>query len=363
MMGAKTITTQVFGFLQLMVALQCATFTVFLLARARGKGIANKSLGMMLGLLSAHMVILAWQQSGLLGEGLKFVHLFGLLYGPLFYFYVVGLVYEKPAISPRTSLHLAPFVLSALLFASMHLPQALVATSTFVSIGSYLVASYAALRRHQEVLNRTRSDSQSVSLRWLQLFIFGLALILFFDVASFLSNFVTAWANGRIVSLVLFCVLLLYINLFVLAALEHPPLFQGITAEDQMVAAAISPAAPKSEPSVEEAEDATRIQQLMTSQKMYLETSLTISQVALQVGLPARRVSQVINRCFQRNFSDFVNSLRIEEAKSLLLEDGGKKNVLEISLEAGFNSKSSFNTIFKEKTGMSPSQYRSRFQR
>jgi AraC-like DNA-binding protein len=71
----------------------------------------------------------------------------------------------------------------------------------------------------------------------------------------------------------------------------------------------------------------------------------------------------VINLCFHQNFSDFVNLLRIEEAKSLLVRDGGKKNILDILLEAGFNSKSSFNTIFKEKTGMSPSQYRRSLQR
>jgi hypothetical protein len=73
MMVVKTITAQVFGSLQLMIAFQCATFAVFLLARAPGKGVANKSLGTMLGLLLAHMVVLAGQQSGLLGEGLPSV--------------------------------------------------------------------------------------------------------------------------------------------------------------------------------------------------------------------------------------------------------------------------------------------------
>lgn len=357
-MVAMKITLDVVGLLQLLVAFQCATFAAFLLGRARGKVIANKALGAMLVLLSVHMLILAGQQGGLVSEGLKFVHLFGLLYGPLFYLYVNGLVYENPTITGRTALHLVPFVVATLVFASWQLPPALVATSTFVSIGSYLIASYTTLRRHQRVLDETRSNSRSISLSWLRFCIFGFALVCFLDIASFLSNFVAVWVNGWFVSFILFCTLLLYINFFVFVALEHPLLFRGITDEDQVVAAAISPTALKSVPSPDELEDAQQIRQVMIDRKLFLEAGLTISELALDVRLPARRVSQVINLCFHQNFSDFVNSLRIEEAKSLLVRDGGKKNILDILLEAGFNSKSSFNTIFKEKTGMSPSQYR-----
>jgi AraC-like DNA-binding protein len=67
----------------------------------------------------------------------------------------------------------------------------------------------------------------------------------------------------------------------------------------------------------------------------------------------------VINQRFHKNFNDFINDYRIEEAKKML---GHKKTrdykLLTIAYEVGFNSKTTFNVVFKKKVGMTPSQYR-----
>jgi AraC-like DNA-binding protein len=61
----------------------------------------------------------------------------------------------------------------------------------------------------------------------------------------------------------------------------------------------------------------------------------------------------------QQNFFDFINRYRIEEAQRLLTDPPDKKiTVLEVLYECGFNSKSSFNTLFKKHTGLTPSEFK-----
>ena len=67
----------------------------------------------------------------------------------------------------------------------------------------------------------------------------------------------------------------------------------------------------------------------------------------------------MINETVGQNFFDFVNRYRIEEAKKLLANPADKKiTVLEVLYEVGFNSKSSFNTLFKKHTGLTPSEFK-----
>src|SRR5690606_33236419 len=96
----------------------------------------------------------------------------------------------------------------------------------------------------------------------------------------------------------------------------------------------------------------------MAQQKPYLESALTLEKLALQLQLPPRTLSNMINRHFECHFFEFINSYRIEEAKRLLTDAAcANKNMLNIMYDVGFNSKATFNTLFKKKTGMTPSEY------
>ena len=97
----------------------------------------------------------------------------------------------------------------------------------------------------------------------------------------------------------------------------------------------------------------------MDHKKPYLEPELNLEQLATQISIRPKVLSQVINESLQQNFFDFVNRYRIEEAKRLLTNPADKKiTVLEVLYEVGFNSKSSFNTIFKKHTGVTPSEFK-----
>jgi len=97
----------------------------------------------------------------------------------------------------------------------------------------------------------------------------------------------------------------------------------------------------------------------MQNNKPYLEPELTLDQLASQLSLKSRVLSQVINEILGQNFYDFINRHRIEEASRLLTNPKDEKiTILEVLYEVGFNSKSSFNTLFKKYTGVTPTEFR-----
>jgi len=82
-----------------------------------------------------------------------------------------------------------------------------------------------------------------------------------------------------------------------------------------------------------------------------------LRQLSDAIGATEHRVSEVLNQHLKTSFYDFVNGRRIAEAK-LILQQDGERTVLDIALEVGFNSKSTFYTAFKKVTGQSPAAFR-----
>lgn len=89
----------------------------------------------------------------------------------------------------------------------------------------------------------------------------------------------------------------------------------------------------------------------------HLDSRLTLRLLCSQLRENPHYVSQVLNQDLGVTFYDFINRRRIESAKAMLTSDS-QKTVLEIALEAGFNSKSTFNTAFRAHTGMTPTEYK-----
>lgn len=90
------------------------------------------------------------------------------------------------------------------------------------------------------------------------------------------------------------------------------------------------------------------------------EEGLTVASLAEKVGVPEHQLRALINgRLGRRNFSAFLNSYRIEEAKRLLASpEQARRQVLQIALEVGYGSIAPFNRAFKDATGATPTEYR-----
>lgn len=102
-----------------------------------------------------------------------------------------------------------------------------------------------------------------------------------------------------------------------------------------------------------------RIRRTMESQQLYLTPNLNIEEFARHTGIHYREVSSIINKHFNTNFFEFVNEYRVNKARQMLLDkDCADMTILDILLESGFNSKSSFHRFFKRYTGMSAADFR-----
>ena len=101
------------------------------------------------------------------------------------------------------------------------------------------------------------------------------------------------------------------------------------------------------------------IKQTMAVEKPYLDSQISLPELADKLGISVHYLSQTINEQLNQNFFDFINSYRIEEAKRRLASpECQKQSVLTIAMDAGFNSKSSFYNAFKKHMLMTPTQYR-----
>lgn len=99
-----------------------------------------------------------------------------------------------------------------------------------------------------------------------------------------------------------------------------------------------------------------RLENLMMKEELFVDENLNREMLAGRLGISENELSKIINSKYRTNISRFINRYRIERAKELLAERG-EKNILRIAFASGFNSKSTFNRVFKELEGISPGEY------
>ncbi|MEO0557690.1 MAG: AraC family transcriptional regulator [Bacteroidota bacterium] len=101
------------------------------------------------------------------------------------------------------------------------------------------------------------------------------------------------------------------------------------------------------------------LRQLVESERPYLDPDLTLPALAMRLGLGDKELSYVLNAGLGTGYTDYINGLRVQEAKRRLSDAAhAEATVLQIGLDAGFASKATFNRVFKRITGQTPSAFR-----
>lgn len=102
-----------------------------------------------------------------------------------------------------------------------------------------------------------------------------------------------------------------------------------------------------------------KLENHMKENERFLDSELSLNDLSEELNIPSKMLSQVINEGYDCNFFDFVNKYRIDQAKSIFINQTDSKiTVQEVMYDSGFNSKSSFNTAFKKFTSFTPTQYK-----
>ena len=108
---------------------------------------------------------------------------------------------------------------------------------------------------------------------------------------------------------------------------------------------------------MEDGEVGKRIDQLFKTQQLYLTPNFKIGDLAKATGICRTYISTYINQTKGMSFSDYINSLRVEHAKTLLLNSNANTKIYSIATQAGFSSLQSFYRNFHKFTGMKPMEW------
>jgi AraC-like DNA-binding protein len=108
---------------------------------------------------------------------------------------------------------------------------------------------------------------------------------------------------------------------------------------------------------------AEALKQLMQKERLYRESEIKLETLAAKLDIPKHYISQVINQYYKVNFFEYINLLRIEEAKQLLADvDRKSMNIIEVAYAVGYNTKNTFNSAFRRIVGVTPTEYRQQCQ-
>jgi AraC-like DNA-binding protein len=213
------------------------------------------------------------------------------------------------------------------------------------------------------------STIEKDNLRWLIYLITGLTLVVIVDSAFsvYELNFpMITWNIGTVIA---FFLVILY------SILGFKGLFQSKILLPEYVLNSDKDVKKTSENSNSENEEkkisqlnslsANEIEQLkiklykiLEFDKPFLDDSLSLTELASQIGISNKQLSELLNQHLKVNFYNLINDYRINEVKKRLENyNSNKETLLGIAFESGFQSKASFNRVFKLKTGLSPSKY------
>ena len=232
------------------------------------------------------------------------------------------------------------------------------ALRAFITMSSVIlaIACFVVIINYRKEIKNYFSSIEKLNLTWM-LYVVGAFFIMWMvDLSNFIFsdlNFLSPSGQSYLtfISLMInfvFAILIFY------KAIQHPEIFTGLAEAEKPQKYEQSRLTDN-----EKKEYLQKLEYYFSSERPYLNPELTISEVAQNLSVSTKYLSQVINESLGKNFYDFINSYRIEEAKKQLNEtNDSKKTVLEVLYESGFNSKSAFNTAFKRQTGYTPTQYR-----
>lgn len=101
-----------------------------------------------------------------------------------------------------------------------------------------------------------------------------------------------------------------------------------------------------------------QLMELVESHKPHLDDEISLPKLASLLGVSTNKLSELLNIHQSVSFYDFLNNLRYEEALRCLSSDSNELTISDIAYRAGFNNRNTFYKVFKEKTGVTPHQFR-----
>jgi AraC-like DNA-binding protein len=279
--------------------------------------------------------------------------IFQLGKGAFFYLFVYKLVYPNVRTKTQYLWHSLP-MLVALPLTSW--PQLVIGLGT-VSQLLYFYFTMRLILKYHKATFYNRSDAVTLQLNWVvhvlcAFLVLGLLDLIRLNLQPYIS--LTINLNGQLIENT--TALFLY-SFLIFKAVQHPNLFDGLARFESNQLTKVGS---------DEDYDKSLLQkiyadlnEIINSRSLHHKPRLSLNDLANETGLNSREISRAINVIGKQSFCDYINRLRIADVKHELQNSEPKEkiNFLNLSFRFGFNSKSSFNSVFKREVGMTPSQY------
>ena len=227
-----------------------------------------------------------------------------------------------------------------------------------VSVGALALTAWSLwevwrmCRRYQRWLDANRSDGDDFEPIWIVhlLILVLVASVIWAAETIIYLGFGLSYASAFWWDLAVL-VAVMFLSLEALARLTQP--YPKMLAPDAVSIEQLMESATPERDWVEEGE---RLREQVTSNGWHLESSLSLQTLSRRFGMNQAYVSRALNQGLDMSFSHFINGLRVEHARDMILRE--EVNLLDVALSSGFGSKASFNRAFKVHAGVTPSEYK-----
>jgi len=270
---------------------------------------------------------------------------FSLALGPLIYFYVLKLTRPQYKFSRKDLLHFIPVLLEQITLLKPVLPFL-----AFISVIAYLYCSHRLIERFYRRLKFNGGDRYRYELRWLHKLLagFGLLWLLWIPYTAIDYFYYHHQLNVQAYYPFYLCAAVMLIWIAV-AAYSRP----GVSMQSG-TAPVLKPLLP-----TELKQKGIWLKKVVKENHHYEDPELSLNSLAEKLELTTHELSRILNTVLKKSFNDFINEYRVADV-AMRMQDPAYDHLtlMGIAYDSGFNSKSAFHRIFKERTGKSPAEYK-----
>ncbi|WP_435622505.1 helix-turn-helix domain-containing protein [Flagellimonas sp.] len=305
----------------------------------------------------------------------------GIVIAPLIYLYIKSITTSEFKLKSRDFFHFLPFVLFALYRISIYTldfiqpgfhdvqngmlklsldepyVQPLMTVFGFAQMLLYLAFTLQLFYNYRRKINAFFSNTYKLELNWIRNFLFVYTFLFLYDVVeTVVSAYFVELGYTQQWWLVFFSgIAITYVGIKGYFTDTTKLKKLNFSFSPNKISVPELQNIRKREVSKEAIE---QIKTLMDTEKPYLDPELNLIDLAKRANMSRSQLSETINLGFNKNFNDFVNMYRIEAFKKMIAAEKHEQlSLLGIAFECGFNSKATFNRVFKKLTQRSPSEF------
>lgn len=341
---------------------QSFLFAIILVTPKYIKNKGNKFLALFLLTLGLHFVYNMLLTNGLYLDILPYYSCcYGFLYGPLLFFYVRSRLRKDLVLKPIDYLHFLPFViiigLTTIGVRICNIAMYWVIPTMFL----YCLLCFYNIKNYKKIIYQVSSNQNFNETKWIETLLVITIIVLIFNFIQLKISMVSVFGLTFPLEYIVQIGILILVNIITYQGLKNPQFFQQISTED--IQLNVVSKNKVIQPSQETIILGKALEAHMTQNELFLDPELDLTTLAKAMEVHPRTLSLTINQIFNYNFSEYINSKRITAAKSLLKDNTDDQlTIMEVMYNVGFNSRSVFNTLFKKKTGLTPSQFKAQLK-